>query len=179
MFRCTCDKPNVFPLNTCICNVQQNVCARHNLFLIWVSCNIKCTMLNEGVALESKRSPSAPDDGAPTPDVELQRLPAFVCPPLGNMWFYLQNVLLLNNVSALELGTLHKDYFVPWCPHGKSLSHCTHTHTGWWWHQQGHWAHVDKGTIFPSDGNTVLLLNGTTESQNEYFQYCPFSPCRY
>lgn len=91
--------------------------------------HIKRTTLNGNVALESQWSPWAPDDRAPTPDVELQRLPVFVCRTLWNMWFWLQNVLLLNNVSALELGTLHKDYFVPWCPHGKSLPHCTHTHT--------------------------------------------------
>lgn len=51
--------------------------------------------------------------GAATPDVELQRLSVFVRPPLWNMWFQLQAVLLLNNVSASELSTLHKDYFVP------------------------------------------------------------------
>lgn len=71
-------------------------------------------MLNESVASESKRSPLSPlDDGAPTPAVELRRLSVFVRPPLWNMWFQLQTVLLLNNVSASELSTLHKDYFVP------------------------------------------------------------------
>lgn len=51
--------------------------------------------------------------GAPTADVELQRLSGFVRSPLWNMWFQLQAVLLLNNVSASELSTLHKDHFVP------------------------------------------------------------------
>lgn len=51
--------------------------------------------------------------GAPTPDVELQRLSVFVRLPLWNMWFQLQAVLLRNNVSASKLSTLHKDYFVP------------------------------------------------------------------
>lgn len=43
----------------------------------------------------------------------MPKLPVFVCRTLWNMWFQLQNVLLLNNVSALELSTLHKGYFVP------------------------------------------------------------------
>lgn len=32
-------------------------------------------------------APRALDDRAQTPDVELQRLSVFVCPPLRNMWF--------------------------------------------------------------------------------------------
>lgn len=75
-----CVKPNVFIIPQYFCQGQSVLDLS---FLI----HIKCTMLNESVALESKRSPWAPDDRAPTPDVELQRLPVFVCPPLWNMWF--------------------------------------------------------------------------------------------
>lgn len=82
----------------------------------------RCTGVRKG-------APGGLDDRAQTPDVELQRPSVFVRPPLRNMWFELPNVLLLNNVSALELGTLHKDYFVPRCPHGKSPPHCAHMHT--------------------------------------------------
>ena len=99
------------------------------------------TTSNKSVALESE-SPTVPDrTTAPPCSVEHTAgacLRLSVCPPLWNMCFWLQNVLLLNNVSALELGTPHKGHFVPGAHTGRSPPHHTHTHThtGPWWHQQ-------------------------------------------
>lgn len=39
-----------------------------------------------------------------------------VCPTLRSMWFWFQNVLLLNNVSALERRSMYKEHIVPRCP---------------------------------------------------------------
>lgn len=131
MFSCTSNVSNqtfVFIPQTPICIIPQHFCQGQSVFHFSFPIHIKCTMLRV-LHWSQKGAPEPLMIGHQTPDVELQRLPVFVCPPLWNMWFWLQNVLLLNNVSALELGTLHKDYFVPWCPHGKSLPHCTHTHT--------------------------------------------------
>lgn len=97
------------PLRSCTTFFYQGQSVPDFSFLM----HIKRIMLNKSVALESKWSPRAPDDRAPTPDTEMPKLPVFVCRTLWNMWFQLQNVLLLNNVSALELSTLHKGYFVP------------------------------------------------------------------